>query len=428
LTTLRIIFKNLLHKPLSTTLSVVLLALSTGIISLLLLMQTQVEQKFENDLRDIDLVVGAKGSPLQLVLSAVYHVDAPTGNVPLAEIEKLAKSPLIKQITPLAYGDSYRGFRIVGTDTTYLAKYAATIATGKVFDADFQAVIGSAVAAKTGLTVGQTFAGTHGEAAEGEAHEAHPYSVVGILRPTNSVLDNLVLTNVQSVWRVHDEGHEHEAEPPQPTTPPQLHTHTTGHHHDHAHDHDDEAEAHPEVAERELTAALVRFRSPMAMMTLPRMIQTTTSMQAVVPALEINRLLHLMGIGVATLRALAAGIMLISGFSVFLTLFNRLRERRYELALMRSMGCSRVRLFGLLLAEGLLLAGIGAVVGLALSRLALWWINRGAASEFHFAFDGRLLGAELWLVAATVGLGMLAALLPAAKAFNLNISKTLADA
>jgi putative ABC transport system permease protein len=435
-TNFHIILKNLLHKPLTTTMSIVLLALSTGIISMLLLLQTQLEQKLENDLRDIDLVVGAKGSPLQLVLSAVYHVDAPTGNIPLHEINKLRKSPLVRQITPLAYGDSYRSFRILGTDTTYMGRYGATYASGHVFSGDFEAVIGAEVARQTGLTVGQTFVGTHGEAEEGEAHAHQPYKVTGILQPAYNVLDRLVMTTVPSVWKMHEEGHE------APSTPEKEgdnagHDHADHKHddheghshddHDHA-DHDHAAAALEDDSTREITAALLRFRSPMAMMSLPRTIQATTSMQAVIPALEINRLLHLMGIGASTLKALALGIMLISGFSVFLTLYNRLRERRYELALLRSMGSSRGRLFALLLGEGIVLAGLGALVGLILSRLGLWWLNNGAARDFHITFSATPIRSEILLVAATVALGLLAALIPAIKAFYLNISKTLADA
>jgi putative ABC transport system permease protein len=418
---------------------------------MLLLLQSQLEQKLENDLRDIDLVVGAKGSPLQLVLSAVYHVDAPTGNIPLPEIRKLEKHPMVRQITPLAYGDSYRSFRILGTDTTYLSRYGGAFASGKVFSGDFEAVVGAEVARQTGLTVGQTFTGTHGEAEEGEAHAHQPYKVVGVLQPAYNVLDRLVMTTVPSVWKMHDEPHEAPPAPPKEEKHDDHagHDHADHKHEDHDHgdhkheDHDHDAHAHEghdheghdhdhevEVPDstREVTAALVRFRSPMAMMSLPRTIQATTSMQAVIPALEINRLLHLMGIGVSTLQALALGIMLISGFSVFLTLFNRLRERRYEMALLRSMGSSRGRLFGLLLGEGVVLAALGVLLGLLLSRLGLWWLNNNAARDFHVTFSATPILPELILAGATIILGLLAALIPAIKAFQLNISKTLADA
>jgi putative ABC transport system permease protein len=413
----KIIVKNILHKPLGTVLSVALLALSSGIISLLLLLQRQLEQKFENDLKGIDIVVGAKGSPLQLVLSAVYHIDAPTGNIKQSDLQKIARNPMIAQIIPLAYGDSYRSYRILGTDSNYIQKYEAKYAQGRVFRGNLEAVLGANVAASEGLRVGDTFAGTHGQAQEGEEHAEHPYRVVGILQPGGTVLDNLVLTNIESVWSIHEEGHaHHEAE---------------GSHEDHAHeghvneDHAHEGEAAPD---RELTAVLLKCKSPMGTLTLPRLINETTAMQAAIPALEINRLFSLMGLGVATMQALALAIMLISGFSVFIALYNRLKERRYELALLRSMGCSRGKIFFLLIAEGLLLAILGFAGGMVLSRLGIWALNRTAAHDFHHAFSYKWVQPEAWLLLVTLAVGGLAALIPALKAFNMNLSTTLADA
>jgi putative ABC transport system permease protein len=429
----KIILKNILHKPLGTTLSVALLALSTGIISLLLLLQHQLEQKFENDLRDIDLVVGAKGSPLQLVLSAVYHVDAPTGNIPMAEVEKIRQMRSVQQVIPLAYGDSYQRFRILGTDTSYVGKYQGTLQAGRLFQAGMEAVVGATVARSTGLTVGQSFFGTHGEAEEGEKHDHAGYKVVGVLQETNSVLDNLILTNVASVWSVHE---DHGAETPAPpaSAPADHHDHDhaghdhAGHDHDnHAHDDHDHAEV-LDTMPHDVTAALVKARSTMAVMTLPRMLNETTNLQATIPALEINRLMKLLGIGVATLQALAIGIMFISGFSVFIALYNRLRERKYELALLRSLGCSRLRLFGLLLLEGLMLALAGFVGGVVLSRLGLWLLNTTAAQDFHLVFRYQFISTEMALLVVTLLVGLLAAFVPAIKAFRMNLSTALADA
>jgi putative ABC transport system permease protein len=138
--------------------------------------------------------------------------------------------------------------------------------------------------------------------------------------------------------------------------------------------------------------------------------------------------MKMLGIGVTALQTLALGIMLISGFSVFISLYNRLRERKYELALMRSMGCSRLRLFWMLLSEGMLLAVTGFACGLMLSRLGLWMLNTSAASEFHFVFRYEPVQAELWLLGITVLVGALAALVPAISAFRMNLSRALADA
>ncbi|MEL6802451.1 MAG: ABC transporter permease, partial [Bacteroidota bacterium] len=129
----KIAWKNIIHKPLNSALCVSLLLFAVAIISLLLLIQKQLEDKFERDLKNIDLVIGAKGSPLQLVLSSVYHLDAPTGNIKMAEARQIMENPMVKEAIPLAYGDSYRGYRILGTTEAYLDKYDAQLADGRVF-------------------------------------------------------------------------------------------------------------------------------------------------------------------------------------------------------------------------------------------------------------------------------------------------------
>jgi len=423
----KIAWKNLVYKPLNTALCVSLLLFGVGIISLLLLIQHQLEQKFARDLQDIDLVVGAKGSPLQLVLSAVYHLDAPTGNISLADARKLMDAPVVEAAIPLSYGDSYRGYRILGTSTSYLKKYDARLREGRVFAEVMEATLGAAVAEKSGLQVGDTFLGTHGEVKDGHVHDEHPYTVVGILQPTYTVLDNLVLTNLESVWQVHAHpGAEHDHE----------HDHGEEHEHedhsDHEHEHGDEHEhEHSTLAmaddSLEITALLLNYKTRMAALNMPRIINEQTNMQAVLPALEINRLFYMLGVGATTLRLIAGGIMVMAGFSVFFVLYNRLRERKYELALMRTVGYRPWQLFVLLVLEGVLLAIAGYVLGWLLSRAGLYVINRQAAGDFNLHFTGEWVAGEAWLLLLTILIGVAAALLPAWQAMRMDISGVLAE-
>jgi putative ABC transport system permease protein len=408
---LKIIYRNLVYKPLNALLSLALLMLSVAIISLLLVAGKQVSEKLDNDLEGVDMVVGAKGSPLQLVLSAVYHVDAPTGNISKKEADKLAKNPLIESAIPLAYGDSYKGYRILGTTPAYPAMYKAELSEGAMFVKPMEVVAGAAVAKKEKLTIGGTFNSTHGEDSRGQVHEAAPYNVVGILKPSGTVLDQLLLTQVESIWDIHGESHELK------TTP----HHVEGEGVDH-----DEHDAAPE-ADQQITALLIKFRSPMGIMMLPRMINENSTMQAAVPTLEINRLVNLMGIGISTLQGIALAIMLIAGLSVFVSLYNRLKERKFEHALMRSMGTSRRVIFWLLLSEGLFLSILGFAAGIALCRVGLSLLNNLTAEDFHFQFGYGWVKEEGWLLGITLLIGIFAAIIPAVKAYRLNIAKTLSD-
>src|SRR5918995_6948073 len=190
-------------RALNAALNLVLLALGVGMIVLLLLFSAQLEDRLTRDARGIDLVIGGKGSPLQLVLSSIYHVDFPTGNIPLAEAGRWAGHPLVAEAIPLALGDSLAGFRIVGTEHAYAAHYGAEPAAGRLWQEPFEATLGALVAANTGLGVGERFVGSHGLAPGGPAHGEHSYTVVGVLEPTASVLDRLGLTPIESVWLVH---------------------------------------------------------------------------------------------------------------------------------------------------------------------------------------------------------------------------------
>jgi len=438
----KIAWKNIWFKPLNTALSIILLTASVAIITLLILLDEQFEKKFNANIDGVDMVLGAQGSPLQLILSSVYQVDAPTGNIDYLEAKTWMHSPMVKSAIPLAFGDNYRGYRIVGTTPEYLTKYGAELKDGKVFDKNFEVVVGSEIAQNLGIKVGDKFFGSHGDAAEGELHEDHAYHVTGIASPTGKVMDNLILCNVPSVWAMHD--HEHEGS--EGGTTGEQHEHE-GHDeavadiHEHEdHDHETHAEGeehdheHEEVAiseeGKEITAVLIQFRGKMGFITWPRLVAQNTKMQAASPAREINRLFTLFGIGLDALQYLAYGIMLISGISIFIALYNTLKERKYEFALLRVNGASRLQLLLLVLIESLLLCITGFIFGTIVGRVALSLISGSSESEFKISFNPLefVWEKEGYLLGLTIFVGVLAAVIPAVKAYSLNISKTLANA
>jgi putative ABC transport system permease protein len=169
------------RRPLATTLVVALAAIGIAIATLTLIVSSEIDGRLARDARGIDLVVGAKGSPLQLVLAGVYHADVPPGNIPLAAVEELARDPRVREVIPMAMGDSFRGFRIVGTVPAFVAHYAARLHAGGLWAAPLEAVLGSETAQGTGLAVGSSFAGSHGLAEGGGEHGDRAYRVVGVL-------------------------------------------------------------------------------------------------------------------------------------------------------------------------------------------------------------------------------------------------------
>ena len=215
-------------------LSLLLLVLSVSLVTFILQLSQQLNGQMDKNIAPVDMVVGAKGSPLQLVLSSVLHIDAPTGNIPLKEAEPLMKHPFVKTAIPVSYGDNYKGYRLLGTDPSYFDAYGGTLAEGRLFKESFEVVAGHQVATKLGLQLGDKFVGAHGLAAESiDIHDDKPYTVVGILNPSSTVLDQLLISNLASVWEAHDHGHEDHGDEA---------AHDHGDHDHEGHEHGDEAE------------------------------------------------------------------------------------------------------------------------------------------------------------------------------------------
>ena len=416
----KLAWKNIWFKPLNTILSVVLLTSSVAIITTLVLVEKQFEEKFSSNIDGVDLVMGAQGSPLQLILSSVYQVDSPTGNISYDSAKVWMQHPFVQKAIPLAFGDNYRGYKILGTTPDYLEKYGATISEGKLFEKNFEVVIGSDIAQKLSLKIGDEFFGSHGDAAEGEVHDHYGYKVVGIAKPTGKVVDNLILCTIPSVWQMHG-GHE-EAE--NPAHGEEGHVHVEGE------EHHEEADMTLDEPGMEITAVLLKFRNKMGIVTWPRIIAQNTKMQVASPAIEVNRLFSLFGIGISALQYLAYGIMLISGISIFIALYNTLKERENEFALMRVNGAKRLQLLKVVMIESLLLCVVGFVFGTILGRVGLSMLSNSAEEDFKMSFNPYefIWEKEGTLFLLTIFVGFIAALIPAIKAYNLNISKTLANA
>lgn len=416
----KLAWRNIWFKPLNTILSIILLTSSVAIITVLILLEKQFEEKFTNNLDGIDLVMGAQGSPLQLILSSIYQVDAPTGNISLDSAKVWMQNPMVEKAIPLAFGDNYKGFKILGTNQDYLNHFKVEFSEGKTFDKNFEVVIGSEIAQKLTLNVGDEFFGSHGDSEEGEVHDHYAYKVVGIAKPTGKVVDNLILCNIPSVWQMHHQGHEN------PAHGEEGHVHEEGDEHEH-HEAKDLTIDEPGM---EITSVLLQMRNPMAKLTWQRIIPQNTKMQAASPAIEINRLFTLFGVGIEALRYLAYGIMLISGISIFIALFNTLKERKSEFALLRVNGAGRLQLLKLVLIESLLLCFVGFIFGTILGRIALVLISKSSEADFKLSFNPYefIWNKEGWLLSLTLIVGIVAALIPAVKAYTLNISKTLANA
>ncbi|TVR76449.1 MAG: ABC transporter permease [Chitinophagaceae bacterium] len=521
---LKITLKNIFSKPLHFFTTILLFIVGIGIISVLLLTSHFLTKSMDDNIRSIDLVVGAKGSPMQLILSSVFHVDFPTGNISVEEARIVTDHPMVRRAVPVALGDSYGSYRIVGTDASFFDLYELELKEGRNWDDKMEAVVGYNVFKQGNLKIGDTFYGAHGLDGEGHIHDDHEYIVVGILNHSSSVANNLILTPIESVWYVHDHDHDHDHHHHDHDHDHHHHDHDHHHHdhdHDHNHDHHDHGHSHShddhnhhnhnhdhdhshdhnhdhghhnghdhshdhshddkehvhgpdcdhddhhhekshshneehaythdqsgravegfiqdpsqsrlqfpywqnDGSNEEITSLLVEYSSRRATVSFPYFIQNETSMQTASPAIETARLFTLLGVGLDTLRWIAFAVILIGMLSIFTSLYNTFKERKYELAIMRALGGSRFKIFSIIILEGAIYGLIGTLLGVLSGHIFMSSLQQLVRESQQFAVSGMIfLPEESILIIAGLSAGLIAAIIPAIQAYKMDISTIL---
>lgn len=334
-------YKNIIAKPLQTFLTVLILSLSIGLLLGVKQLNKVFESQLQQSLNGVDMVVGAKGSPLQLVLSTVLHIDNPTGNISYNEAKKIAENKYIGSAIPIAIGDNYKGYKIVGTSVDYVDLNKTSIEAGAMFNKTYEVVIGNAVSKNLSLNIGDTFYSSHGMIENAvESHDDYPLKVVGILKPTQNVIDRLILTNLESIWHLHEHEDENDNQ-------------------DHNHDNED------------ITALLIKFKNKRGLLFLPRNINENTPFQAALPKYQLDKLFKFTAIGTKAITWIALSILFVSGISMFISLYRMVKERAKELALIRTYGANRNNLILLVFSEGLLVGVFSFFLGVLLATFSL---------------------------------------------------------
>jgi len=330
---LQFAIKNLIHRKWGALLTLLLLSLGLA----LGLFFTRVKELTENETKKnagtVQLVIGAKGSPIQLILSSLFHIDNPTGNIPYAALSEFQHHPLLKTALPISIGDQYKGHRIVGCTEGYAELFELEIAEGSWATNAFEITLGHAVAQNRGLHIGDHLHSAHGlTETEGDHHEHdHGFTVVGILEPKNSIHDHLLFTPNTSVWESH---HMHEGE-------------------------------------REISAILCEFRNPMGLMKMPRYINESTPYQASVVTYELDRIEKLMGSSKDMLDILVYLLIAFSIMSGAISLSISFKELKPSLLYLRIRGATALSILKVLTLESILITGGAILVGVLMSRIGL---------------------------------------------------------
>ena len=374
-------------KPLNFLLSVFLMIVGITIITVSILVNQVTKETFSKNNPGLDAVVGAKGSPLQLILSSIHHIDIPTGNISYQNARKIIKHPAIKSAIPISLGDNFQNFRIVGTNKSFLKLYKANLISGTAWSQPMQAVIGNNVSKITKLKINKFFVGSHGLIDTGDVHAEQPYKVVGVLKKTGTILDNLILTSLDSVWNLHSDTNKDNLE---------------------------------------ITSLLLKYKNKTSSFSFPRLINKGTNMQAASPSFEISKLLKLTGNAHRIVDYLSVLIIILSFLGILFTLLNNINERKYDLAVLRTLGFSRWKLFSIILSEGMIISILGSTIGLIFGYIVY-------ESMYYFSIVGRSIELgqfnflnDLFLIWIIVNLiAFITCLIPCIKVYKQNIRSTL---
>ncbi|MDO5974060.1 ABC transporter permease [Flavivirga jejuensis] len=391
-------------KPLYTFLSLLILALSIVLLLGIRQLETSFKYQMQNNLGEIDLVIGAKGSPLQLVLASVLHMDNPTGNILYEDAKKIGKSSFIKTAVPISYGDNYSGYKIVGTTANFATLYNAKLEKGRIIKKPMEVILGATVAEQLQLKIGDTFLSSHGLVENDINVHAEHLTIVGIYQPTNKTIDRLIVTSLESIWDIH----HHEEE-------------------------DEKSESHLEPYEnhekgKEITSLLVSFRSPSAFLTLPKRINENSNMQAALPKYELEKLYQYTSVGLKTISWIAYIILVISCITIFVSLYKMVKEYAFDLALLRTYGASNFQLIRMIGYEGLAVGVLAYLLGFLVLKIGLYFMFNIIETDYQYSILQKLPLQECLqiglLVVAMIILSILFAIYPIIK---MNISTTLSN-
>lgn len=448
----KIVVKNMRQRALATWLTGTSVALGVALAVAILLIKQGVQQRFEQGTLGYEMVVGAKGSPLQLVLNTVYNLDISPGNISWRLFEQLRDDKRVKLAVPFSVGDNYHGFRIVGTTDSFFKEFEfepgrkPELAEGRIFNFSeaalrsafqeaeqrakerearergeevkpaaepqpeprqrpFEAVIGSTVALETGLKIGQTFIAAHGvqPSAEAKEHTENPWTVVGVLAPTHTACDRGIYINLDSFY--HIEGHEIRG----PTAPAKV----------------EEKDNDPDPGQ--VSSVVLKLRSPIHAFPLYREINDRQDAMAAFPAAEIRKLFDIVGNIDRLLLAQAILILIVAGVAIAVSIYNSMSERRREIAILRALGARRTTIFSIVLLEAVTICLIGSAAGLVGGHLVV-----AASNGFLYKASGFVIPAfhiqalECYILAVAVVLGAFSGLGPALGAYRTDVARNLA--
>lgn len=431
MTDLAIVRRSMTARLFSTVTTVLTVAVAVAMLLVLLGMRDSAHRAFLRGAGNMHLLVSAEQDPLTAMLNGIFYARPPRRPIPWAKHQQIAASYPLDFAIPIQQGDSFQGFPVLATTEAFFTKFRPapdadwTLQEGRYFDGDFQIVVGASAARGTGLGVGDRVVLTHGVADAGREDAAHrhdefEYEVVGILGPTGTSHDRGIFTNLQSAWIIHAQDRlERE--------------HGQGEHHDHGeHEHHTATADDLTDEDRKITGIYVRAMTrpgsdvssvlPQVFNALRQDPQITVAS----PEDETRRLFQIIANVDGIILGMAAVVMVSSGIAIMLALYNSMEQRRRQIAVLRVLGASRGRIFGLILTESAILGILGALAGIALAVAGAWVVAAAMKERLGLVIEPTIN--PRWVVGvvlAAVALACLAGVVPAVMAYRTAVARNL---
>lgn len=407
---LRLAIASLGARALTVGMTVLAIALSVALFLGVEKVRTGAKASFADTISGTDLIVGARSGSVQLLLYSVFRIGNATNNVTWESYQDIAARPEVDWIVPISLGDSHRQFRVMGTTIGFFEHYkyrqgrSLAVADGQIMDDLFDTVIGADVAATLGYTIGDPIIVAHGLASFTE-HKDQPFRVSGILEKTGTPVDRTVIVSMEAIEAIHVDWRQGARIPGQSTPVAQIR----------------QIDLEPQA----ITAALVGVKSPLQTFALQRAINNYRAepLLAILPGVALQELWAIVGIAETALMAVSAMVVVTALIGMMATIFSSLNERRREMAIFRAMGARPRTILSMLVLEAMVMAALGAVLGLVLLYVGLVIAQPLLDSAFGLwiPIEAPTLH-ELWVLGAVVLAGAIVSVLPAIRAYRMSVA------
>ena len=408
---------NILSRKLKNFLTIFAIMISVMLIICIQNISSQLSSNVIENISEYDLIVGRAGSSTDLVMTSVFYYGVPNGNIDISYLESLENNKYVQKAVPIGMGDTYRGYKIIGTIPLFFENEHYVLNEGDIIASEGEVVLGSTVAKKSGLKIGDKFKSQHGlvEGQEGESghhDEDFEYTVVGILKPTNTPNDTVLFTTIETLWHAHGiyaEGEEHHEE--------EEETSLTGH---------STVSTKEEENTALLTAVLIRSRGLAEQNLLYQELKKDEKIQAIIPTDTLRSLLNSLNIGEVVITLIASVSVVLSIIMLFITMLTSSIERRKDISILRALGANRSTVFLIIIIEILIIAVIGILLGFVLSHILIGCVGSYVVTQYGININGWIINSkEIWVMLITVLLSLLAGIIPAVMVYKTDATRYL---